>query len=280
MSGYQVTLDVFEGPLDVLLRLIEGEELDISLVSLALVTDQYLAYTARLTELSASSLADFLMIAARLLVIKSRHLLPQNAEAAPEGDEESDAWGLALVERLKEYQRYKAASARLSQIAQEGRHAYPRLAPAPRPQPRIPHGAMSVEELASAFRRLLEAHAPEPPVDGMVAPLVIRMADCVQTIVAHTRAGRRVAFGALVQRARSRLEIILHFMAVLELVKRGRIVAFQKTLYGEIYLEGCEPELAAGGGAGAMPTADIAPAPPIQSDASGQARPHREPVSE
>ncbi|MBM3190530.1 MAG: segregation/condensation protein A, partial [Chloroflexi bacterium] len=63
MSGYQVTLDVFEGPLDVLLRLIEGEELDISLVSLALVTDQYLAYTARLTELSASSLADFVMIA-------------------------------------------------------------------------------------------------------------------------------------------------------------------------------------------------------------------------
>jgi segregation and condensation protein A len=136
VSTYQVQLDVFEGPLDLLLRLIEREELDITLVSLALVADQFLAHIARLPDASAASLADFLAIGARLLVLKSRVLLPRPENEA--ASEEED-WGQDLVERLQEYRRYKEAAARLRAIEEANPHvpagsAAPadRAAPAPR----------------------------------------------------------------------------------------------------------------------------------------------------
>ena len=105
--GYQVALPVFEGPLDLLLHLIERQELDITAISLAQVTNQYLEYLAGASERDPDNLADFLVVAAKLLLIKSRVLLPQ--PPAPPAAEEEDL-GDDLVRQLVEYKRFKEAA--------------------------------------------------------------------------------------------------------------------------------------------------------------------------
>ncbi len=239
MPDYQVSLQVFEGPLDLLLRLIEQEQLDITLVSLAVVTDQYLAYLSELQQAAAHNLAEFLVIAARLLVIKSRVLLPR--PEAPPTEEEGD-WSEDLVERLREYRRYKLGAAKLREIEERGLHAYPRVTPPIKPERRLGPGELSPEELAEAFRRVLAAHPPAPVVDGIVAPVTVRITDCIQTILSQVGAGRRVRFSALMRAARSRLEVIVTFMALLELIKQQRVAARQEQLFGEIYIEARAPD--------------------------------------
>ena len=158
MTTYRVDLEVYQGPLDLLLRLIEREELDITTVSLAVVTDQYLAYLAEVRERSAAQLADFLQVAGRLLVLKSRVLLPQPEEQA-EGDElladEDD-----LVAQLREYKRFKETAAKLREIEASGLRTYPRAAPPPRMEPRLNPGEVGVDELVAAFRQVLDAQPP------------------------------------------------------------------------------------------------------------------------
>ena len=239
VSGYLVSLDVFQGPLDLLLRLIEREELDITLVSLAVVADQYVAHIAELQEVSASNLADFLVIAARLLVIKSRVLLPQPAEGH---DEQADDWGTLLVEQLREYKRFKEVAAKLRDIEHAGLRTYSRVAPPPRIERHLEAGEVTLEHLIDAFKRILEAHPPVPPVDEVVSPIVVRIADCIEAILKRVGRYRRVRFGTLMRRSRSRIEIIVNFLAMLELIKQQRVQATQKRPFGEIYLEACQPD--------------------------------------
>ena len=239
MSSYQVALGVFEGPLDLLLRLIERQELDITLISLALVADQFLAHLARLQEATAASLADFLVIAARLLVLKSRVLLPQVEE--PEDEEQVD-WEQNLLERLREYRRYKKAAECLRALEQADRRSYPRVAPPPKLEQRFQPGELSATELFAAFKRVLEAHPSMPPVDDVVAAEVVHIADCIASITQRVRRYARVRFSTLMKGARSRMEIIVTFMAMLELLKQQRIRAVQEQAFGEIYIEAREPD--------------------------------------
>ena len=132
---YRVTLEVFEGPLDLLLRLVEREELDITGVSLAAVADQYLAYVAALQEVSAANLADFLVIAARLLLIKSRSLLPR-PECETDVSEQEDV-GEQLAQQLLEYKRFKEVAANLREIEAVGLRAFSRIAPPPQMDRRL-----------------------------------------------------------------------------------------------------------------------------------------------
>lgn len=235
---YQVALDVYKGPLDVLLRLIERQELDITLVSLALVADQFLEHISRLQEESAANLADFLVIAARLLVLKSRILLPKPEE---QKESEGEDWEQELVERLREYKRFKQVAAQLREIEEEGQRAYPRIAPPPKITPRLVAGELEVADLVAAFKRVLEAHPPMPPVDDVVAPLVVHITDCIANILWRVRRYPRVRFSTLIKRARSRVEIIVTFMALLELLKQQRIRAMQEQPFGEIHIEAREP---------------------------------------
>lgn len=239
MSSYQVALDVYEGPLDVLLRLIERDELDITLVSLALVADQFLAHVARLRDVQAANLAEFLVIAARLLVLKSRVLLPQ-----PEQIEEEDEgdWEHDLLERLRQYKRFKDVAAQLRALEARGLKAYPRMAPTPKLEPRLEPGVLSLTDLVEAFRHVLEAHPPTPPVDDVVAPVVIHIWECIANIRARLKRYGRIRFSTLMGRARSRTEIIVTFLAMLELIKLQRVRAVQEQVFGEIYIEEREPD--------------------------------------
>jgi len=232
---YQVVLEVFEGPLDLLLRLIEREELDISKVSLAAVADQYLAHVAMLQEVSAANLADFLVIAARLLVIKSRSLLPR-LEVEVDEAEEGDI-GEELARRLLEYKRFKEVAGKLRDIEATGLRAFPRIAPPPKMETRLQPGEVTLAELLEAFQRALEVHPPTAPVDQVLAPIKVSITDCIETIYDLLRERRRARFSTLLRRARSRMEVVVTFLAMLELIKQRRLRVTQEEPFGEIYIE-------------------------------------------
>src|SRR5215207_1012312 len=127
---YTLQLPDFAGPLDLLLRLIEKDELQITTISLAAVADQYLAYVRDLADPDPLTVAEFLAIAAQLLLIKSRALLPRPDPPVAIPDEDS---GEQLARQLKEYQRFKQAAAQLRAWENEGRRTWERLTPPPQP---------------------------------------------------------------------------------------------------------------------------------------------------
>jgi segregation and condensation protein A len=236
---YQVTLDIFEGPLDLLLRLIERQVLDITRVSLALVTDQYLAYIANLEESSAENLADFLVIAAKLLVIKSRSLLPTIAPAA---DEENEDIGDQLARQLVEYKRFKDVAVQLRSLEQRGVHTYLRLAPTPRLERRALKGHLDPNELLSALLRAVCTQTVLPPIDTVVAPVIVHISECIRTIRYLLEQETRLPLSRAIGAAQSRLEAIVLFLALLELIKQQQVQVTQQNIFGEIYVEARTPE--------------------------------------
>ncbi len=232
-DSYQVKLTVFEGPLDLLLHLIEQEKLDITTVSLAQVTDQYLEYINLLKEVSAAALADFLVIAAKLLFIKSQVLLPK---PSPQTEEHEEDVGEELARQLIEYRRFKRAAQKLGAREEQGWHTYVRLAPPPKPEETFELESIPVLALAEAFRRVLEVYPPELSVADVVTPFTITIADKIALIEETIARYDRFSFDRLLSGVTSRLEIIVTLLAVLELLKRHQIEVYQERLFGEILI--------------------------------------------
>jgi segregation and condensation protein A len=233
VQPYRVRLKVFEGPLDLLLHLIEKQELDITTVSLAVVTDQYLEYIARLERVSVEDLADFLVVAARLLLIKSRALLP--SPPLSEAEEEEDL-GADLVRRLKEYRKFKQAAQLLREREESGLRAYLRVAPPPRLERKLDMTGLSVDELVSAVREALLLRPAPVLSDEVVAPITVSISHMIQRIESLLVQERSFSFNRLLQSAASRTELIVTFLAVLELIKAQRVWARQERLFGEILI--------------------------------------------
>jgi segregation and condensation protein A len=229
---YQVKLAVFEGPLDLLLHLIEREELDITKVSLAQVTDQYLEYLSLLENIHAEILADFLVIAAKLLLIKSEMLLPR-PPGVP-GEEEEEDVGDELARQLIEYKKFKEAALELRQREEMGLRAYVRVAPLPKLDRPLELGDVSLADLVEAVQRALDVRPPLPSVSGVVTPFTITVAEKMAFIEEILERQRQVSFNRLLAQAASRLEIIVTLMAVLELIKLKGIEVQQECLFGEI----------------------------------------------
>jgi len=234
-ESYRVTLPVFEGPLDLLLHLIQREELDITAISLVQITDQYLAYIGQMEEIDPDSLADFLVVAARLIFIKSRALLPR-PPAAPEDEEEEDP-GEQLARQLREYKRYKDVAKQLGLIDEQRLRSFVRIAPPPKMQSKIDLEGVTLEALLAAVREALSVVPQGPPVDEVVSRYIVTVGDRVSHILGLTASGKRVSFRSLLKGAHSRLEIIVTFLALLELLKRRRILVRHEEIFGEIPLE-------------------------------------------
>jgi len=229
--AYHVALPVFEGPLDLLLHLIEREELDITQVSLAQITNQYLDYLARLSERDPDNLADFLVVAAKLLLIKSRVLLPQ--PPASLGPDEEDI-GQDLIQQLIEYKRFKEAAGWLRQLDEQGLRSYVRLAGAPALDRVVDLGEVTLDDLLAAVRDVLAIKPPEPSVNGAVPPITISIADQMALIERKTGHGRPLSFRRLLQQAATRVEVIVTLLALLEMVKQLRVTMRQDKQFGDI----------------------------------------------
>lgn len=234
MDDYSIRLPEFEGPLDLLLQMIERAELDITRVSLAAVADQYLEFVTKPGNIELNALADYLVLAARLILIKSRSLLPRPEE---EHELESEDSAEALARQLRDYKMFKQVAQTLREREGRGVHTYPRRAPAPKPSVTRPTriAGLTFKTLFNAFRRTVEQN-PSLPAGTVIEPLRLSIHNRIARIRELTAAGSRVEFTALMQEAKTRVEVIVTFLAILESLKRKLIFVEQDQLFGEIYL--------------------------------------------
>ena len=223
---------MYAGPMDLLLELIERQQLEITEVSLALVTDQYLAYLAQIAEHELADLAAFLDVAARLLQMKSEALLPR---PAPREADEQDVGG-GLVQQVAAYRFVKSIALSLAEREQRGLRAFPRIAPPFVAGSRAELLPLPLPALVRAMQEALAAIQGAPPLDLVVAPLRVSIRERIGRIVASLRDAGRITFRRILRDTTTRLEIVVSFLALLELIKQKQVVAEQAEPFGEIEL--------------------------------------------
>src|SRR2546423_4095549 len=246
-ARYVVHLPIFEGPLDLLLHLIEKRQMEITTISLVVVTDQYLAYLQQWQEpdtMPLANMAAFISIASRLLFIKSQSLLPHTSKEEMMGEMESAAaMAQELRTHLLEYKLAKEIAGYLRQREEAGLQTYGRsgllagieaqLAWTP---PTLV--GMEVQSLALAFQRLLELHAKDEASKGVLMPVArMRVSERIAEIMNVLSTRPSVLLEELIEHEQSRLLIIVTFLAVLEMWKRARICVRQEALFDPIVLE-------------------------------------------
>lgn len=216
--AYNVKLDIFEGPLDLLLHLIKKNEVDIYDIPVASITAQYLEYIEIMKEMNLDFAGEFLMMAATLVHIKSKMLLPVDEEAPEEQDEGIDPRG-ELVRRLLEYQRYKEAAKDLGERLILGRDLFLKGTSIPAEELGEETGLLniSVFELMEALKGIL-AKAPRRQAMELTAER-FKIADKINHIMDILGGGGSVEFTSLFSNDATRGEIIVTFLAVLELAK-------------------------------------------------------------
>lgn len=234
--NYTVHTSVYEGPLDLLLDLIERAELDITSVSLASVTDQYLAYINSLEQPNADEISAFLVIAAKLLQIKSEALLPRPpARATSEEDV-----GQALVDQLKLYKRFKEIGGWMNARQQTNLQTFLRVAPPPKVEPKLDLSNLTLEKLVASAEEAFAKERNKRPLGVIIAAPRVTIREKIDQIAKMMKEVERASFHALLNPGASRLEIVVTFLAMLELVKRYRIHAHQEDLFSEIEINRME----------------------------------------
>jgi len=241
VQHYRIETPVYQGPLDLLLHLIERAELDITKIALAQVTDQYLAQLAEMDNRSPEEVSAFLVIAAKLVQIKSEALLPR----PPAHEEEEEDAGEALVRQLREYRRFKQAAAWLRARQAAGWHAYSRLTPASAfASPRLELHGLTADDLTAAARRAF-ALRPRLPLGKVITPPKVTIRQRARAILQTLVRRGRATFSTLLGRRPTRLETVVTFLALLELVKQRIVHAHQQTLFGDIEILPARADLSA-----------------------------------
>lgn len=235
-SDYKVKLEVFEGPLDLLLYLVKRDELDIYDISLERITGQYLAYLQAFKELNIEVAGEFVVMAATLLYLKSRSLLPRDLQA-PDDDVEEDDPRWDLIRQLIEYKKFKEAAAQLQDRALQQENIFTRAGDsAVEGNAPIRLGEVGIFQLIHAFQEVtkrLEARQELQEIFGEN----FTVSDKIEAILSHVRGGRSLNFSELFVGATVRVEIIVTFLALLELIRLKQVRAVQTGSFGEIHIE-------------------------------------------
>ena len=221
---YTVRLEMFEGPLDLLLHLIKKNEISITDIPIALITEQYLDTLKLIKELNLDMAGEYLLMASTLLHIKSKILLPTSPEEEEEGGEDPRA---ELVRRLLEYQKYKEAGTELERRPLLDRDVFIRSVALETEEPEQEENLnVNLFELLEAFRKVLERAKPEIFHEVMLDQITVeeKMQDILALI---QRENRSVAFKRLFPEQASRKVIVVTFLAILELVKMKLVRVFQ-----------------------------------------------------
>ena len=235
-QSIQVKLELFEGPLDLLLHLIKQNELDIYNIPMAEITRQYLSYLELMKDLNLDIAGDFLVMASTLIQIKSKMLLPLPVEEES-GEEEGEDPRAELVRRLLEYQRYKEAADELDRQHLVGRDTFVR--PAPATDGESPADAdlpleLELFDLVAAFQRMLSRVSIEALHE--VGAESFSIADRVNEILSLLQGREAVCFDELFPETFSREYLVATFLAMLELCKLRLIRLTQAQSFGSIWL--------------------------------------------
>ncbi|MBI9044883.1 MAG: segregation/condensation protein A [Anaerolineaceae bacterium] len=240
--GYRVQTSVYQGPLDLLLQLIEKAELDITTLALAQVTDQYIEYMHNMKEQNPSEVSAFLVIAARLLQIKSSVLLPKPPSIEQTAEEDP---GEALIRQLILYRKFKKSAEFLKDREARGLRSFLRISP---PQfyiePKLDMSNISINDLKDAAVQIFLGEKALVSFDEVVRMPRISIKQRIAHIFKSLEKKPKTSFRSLLNN-RDRDEVVVTFLALLELIKRHIINAHQETLFEDIELfptEDWDPE--------------------------------------
>jgi segregation and condensation protein A len=224
---YQVATDVYQGPLDLLLSLIERAELDITKLALAQVTDQYLSYLRATPDLNPEEVSGFLVIAAKLIQIKSEALLPRPPEREP-GEEDP---GEALVEQLKIYKQFKRLAGWIGERESAGLQTFLRTAPPPKVEGKLDLSGLTLEDLVNTARMLFAEGKALPTLNTIISIPKITIREKINRILITLRQQGYLTFRDMLGQNATRVEVLVTFLAVLELVKRYMVTIQQDKLF-------------------------------------------------
>jgi segregation and condensation protein A len=230
---YLVDLDNFRGPLDLLLYLVKRQEVDICDIPIARVTEQFLEYLRVLELIDVERAGDFLVVAATLMEIKSKMLLPRVEDEAEEAADPR----MELVRQLVEYKKFKDAAALLESQAERQLSRLPRLAietPTPLDPAQQPLRAVELWDLVSAFGRLMRETLALQPQQIVVddTPIHVYQAHILELLEQQPR----LAFEAVFTTPRNRSRLVGLFLAMLELIRTRQILIYQDDAFGDIWL--------------------------------------------
>ena len=229
----------FDGPLDLLLTLVNKAQIDIREIFVHEITEQYLDIVRNAPDLNMDEASDFLLVAATLIEIKSRAMLPrppapQEGETNPEEE---------LIRRLEEYKRYKESADNLRGFEEAARYVFTKLPEEyPLPPPEVELTGLTLDALTEAFMRILARHsAEEEELPNHYAPRNIRadvhtVRECMLTLLQRLRKKKRIRFEEVFSDAPTREEVVTYFLAVLELLRLGQMHVRQDQVCGDIEL--------------------------------------------
>lgn len=229
-EGITIKVPVFEGPFDLLLHLIRENKVDIYDIPISLITSQYLEYLEMMKELNLEIAGEFLVMAATLIHIKSRMLLPPDEEASPEEQEDPRR---ALVQRLLEYQRYKEAAGDLRTRENEWLKVFRRESPFGEEDEEIYLADLSLFDLLGAFKKILQK---APPEVVSITKETLTVKDRMSTIMEIIEDREAIRFEDLFGEGITRMHLILTFVALLELMRLGLLRAYQEKHFGNIWV--------------------------------------------
>ena len=237
---YQINLDIFSGPFDLLLHLIEKHEIDIFNIPIAKITEEYLLYLKNLSWLNIDQASEFLVMAATLMQIKAKMLLPQMPDQeASEEDEEDPRQD--LVQKLLEYKRYKEYSMILKEKEELQNQIYFRnsgvfwdMECAPPP---FPLKGITLWDLYQAFVEVLESREEPDQVEVLIPKKEKSIRYHMQEILEHVMRKKTIRFHEFFQQPHmTRHTVITYFLALLELLRLHKIMVSQSRVFGEIYI--------------------------------------------
>jgi segregation and condensation protein A len=232
MHNYQIKLEQFEGPLDLLLQLTEQEKLDITRVSLEKITDQYLEYIASTQNIMLSHLADFLSVASRLILIKSKALLPMLEFSKEEEEEIRD-----LEYQLAQYRKFKEAARNLANLYDAPAASFSREGFSGLGVVFYPPENIAKEDLLKAFSKILGEIPVLEKLEEEMVQEVLTMEEKIVHLQNTLREKVQTSFSELVVNAVDKIEVVVSFLAMLEMVKQKLIHVEQGELFSEIQLK-------------------------------------------
>ena len=235
---FEVQLPLFQGPLDLLLHLIEKNELDITKIALARVTNEFLEHVDIMRQQQqVETIADFLVMAARLLYIKSRALLPAPPPSAQLAESMEEDAGDELVRHLRAYRRYKEAAQWLRERDGTGLRAYIHVPSQARPQRiSLDLSALTLDDMRAAAQSLLFPSALPAPQDALQRPR-ITVVQQIRLIRQRLLAWADVTYKRLLSQKPTRVEAVVTLQAILELIKQSAVTAHQPQLFADITVQ-------------------------------------------
>ncbi len=233
---YQIKIEQFEGPLDLLLQLIEQQELDITQVSLAKVTDQYIGYLDDAADIPTEELADFLVVAAKLLLIKSRHLLPELSE----GEDEE---GIDLEFQLKMYKEFYEASKVLQQMLNKKKFLFPRQKMIIKVDKIFnPPESLTTDTMRDLFVGVLQELAVWVSLPQQHIARTVTIRERIESIQSTIMQRAQIKFTELLASSKNKVDVIVTFLAILELVKQRTVAVVQEGMFEDIVVKRASDE--------------------------------------